>query len=185
VKTGALTSKFAVAYAVPVSYKSSPEYDNDITFVLNTDDTDIADKKKDFTSRKEFWSVKQVSAFQPATDKDGDPDSEHASGTTQGITGSVGSAFSRPTGSLIYLETIRDNAAVGNYSSEKLERLSVVHESGHQFNLEHEDGYNGTPTDNSDDYLMTDKTGSNGTFPNERFSPISIDKIRSIDYPHK
>ena len=93
--------------------------------------------------------------------------------------------FVHTSGSLIYLETIRD-AKLGNTESMGiLERYTVVHESGHQFLLQHEDGWwpPGDRHNPADDYIMTNVTDESGMAPNIAFSPVSRDKVRCIAFP--
>ncbi len=51
----------------------------------------------------------------------------------------------RADASLIYLEAIRDFGCAMSEGASAIEQFIVVHESGHQFKLEHIDGMNGTP----------------------------------------
>jgi len=93
--------------------------------------------------------------------------------------------FWRRAGSLIYLETIRDHAHGNAQIMLALERYTVVHESGHQFKLEHTDG-RWPPDDDEDptgDYIMTDVTDQTGMAPNLSFGARCVKKIRESDYP--
>jgi hypothetical protein len=62
------------------------------------------------------------------------------------------------------------------------EQYTVVHESGHQFLLRHEDGY-GPPEGPEGDYIMTNVTDQSGMAPNVAFSATSVKKIRVSEYP--
>lgn len=88
-------------------------------------------------------------------------------------------------GSLVHLETIRDDKRGDSPSMAELERYTVVHETGHQFLLEHADGYSppGDDENPSGDYIMTNTLDQTGMAPNIAFSAVSLRKIRSITYP--
>jgi len=141
---------------------------------------------RDLTSEASFWAVHITATFQGYVDKDNDPDTEQGLGGLQyGITGATGLFGGGRAGSLVHLETIRDDRRANAAAMGVIERYTVVHESGHQFLLEHEDGRfpNPSDTDPSDDYIMTDKLDQTGMAPNVAFSANSINKIRNIAYP--
>jgi hypothetical protein len=135
-------------------------------------------------SSKEFWTVHLVSAFQGFPKKDGDPSGEYSSGIQAGLTIETGGGTfeNRASGSLIFHEVIRDDTVGNPGSMGLLERYTVVHESGHQFLLQHADGY-APPPGPAGDFIMTDNTNASGFAPNMSFSPRSLDKIRDIEYP--
>jgi len=94
--------------------------------------------------------------------------------------------LARPSGSLIYLETIRDKTGGASPPLALLEQVTVLHEIGHQFLLQHEDGHwppSDSSTNGADDFIMTDNTDQNGIPANLTFGPVCIDKIRNKDYP--
>jgi len=83
-------------------------------FDRNVADGESANKAKenlDFTSAADYWAVHITSAFQGWVDKDNDPDSEQAApqGLQYGVTKPTGLLGGRRAGSLVYLETIRDD----------------------------------------------------------------------------
>ena len=138
-------------------------------------------------SGPEFWAVHITSAFQGYVDKDSDPDAEEADpGLQYGFTvHSLTLGGWKASGSLIYMETIRDKTRANPNSMQTLERYTLVHESGHQFLLDHPDGRWPDPNDTNpaDDFIMTDVTNPSGMAPNVAFSPTSRSKIREIEHP--
>ena len=88
-------------------------------------------------------------------------------------------------GSLVHLETIRDDKRANAAAMGVMERYTVVHESGHQFLLEHVDGYSppGDDVNPAGDYIMTNVLDQTGMAPNVVFSPISLKKLRESAYP--
>jgi hypothetical protein len=195
--TGFMKKYYNDAYVEPIlePYEVSPYYDTNIPFALNVDISNSTSNtyslsQKDLTSTSVFWSVKVVSAFQPELDQDYDNEDK----ATLGIVWDP--LVGRPHGALIYLETIRDSTRSTVDDAVETEKKTVVHETGHQFGLEHNDGKNGTIADSGDDgqtknelaqddYIMTDDYPPEGVAPNEKFSPTSLIKIRKKDYPHK
>ena len=135
------------------------------------------------TSTPEFWAVHITSAFQGYIVKDHDPDSEDLG--QYGITVETWLFGITVSGSLIYMETIRDKTRGNAQSMQTLERYTVVHESGHQFLLQHEDGYwpPGDRDNPADDFIMTNVTNDSGMAPNVKFSPMSRSKVRGIGHP--
>lgn len=137
----------------------------------------VANTNRDLTSSAEFWAVHVTSAFQGRPSKDLDPPAEaYADGPSYGITAFFGGTTSSG-GSLIFLETIREPGGLDPH----YEQFTVVHETGHQFLLEHEYGKY-PPNGWLGDYIMTDDPQ---TFfsPNEFFSPKCSHLIRSISHP--
>ncbi len=134
----------------------------------------------DLASHPTFWVVSVYSAFQGWPTKDGDPVAEGGEpGLQLGLTVWTGNVSS---GSAIYLETIRDGATGNQSVMTKLEQYSVVHETGHQFFIDHHHGL-GPPAGPAGDYIMTGDTGQSLFPTNMSFSPISINIIRSITHP--
>ena len=79
-------------------------------------------------------------------------------------------------------QTIRDHCVGNAPCMTTLERYTVAHEAGHQFLLDHSDGY-APPSGPAGDYIMTDVTDPTCMAPNVAFSARSLKKIRAIDYP--
>ena len=165
-------------------------YDWNTTFSINVRNNEEAvttgSQNRDLTSSQEYWAVHITSAFQGYVDKDNDPDTEQGgAGLQYGITGVRTFFGAARAGSLIFLETIRDDKRGDTTNMNTLQRYTVVHESGHQFLLEHTDGRwpSMIDTNGADDFIMTDKLGQTGMAPNVRFSPTSLKKIRDGAFP--
>ncbi|RMH34762.1 MAG: hypothetical protein D6690_10045 [Nitrospirae bacterium] len=187
--TGLMAEVFQNAY-VDVPPPDMQYYDANTLFDRNIRDNLEAVRKgnenRDLTSGAAFWAVHITTAFQGYVVKDNDPDTEQATmqGIQYGITGAH-SSDTRRAGSLIFLETIRDDKRADVGAMATLERYTAAHEVGHQFKLEHTDGRFPDPNDMdpSDDYIMTDKLDQTGMAPNVAFSAVSLKKIRSIAFP--
>ncbi|UCC32197.1 MAG: hypothetical protein JSU86_07925 [Phycisphaerales bacterium] len=186
--TGLMAQVFQNAYVEPVP-PDMQYYDSNAPFKFNVDSDSEAknagNEKRDLTSAVDYWVAHITSAFQGSVDKDGDPDIEQAGeGLQYGVTIESG-LWPLPvhsSGSLIFLETIRDDKRGNPPSMTELERYTVVHEAGHQFLLQHTDGY--APPDGAPgDYIMTNVTDQTGMAPNVAFSAGSLKKIRESKYP--
>jgi hypothetical protein len=183
--TGLMAQVFKDAY-VYVPPPDMQYYDANSPFdrnVADGEEVERGNENRDLTSATDFWVVHVTAAFQGFTAKDGDPDNEQATpGLQYGITGVPTLAWWRRAGSLIYLETIRDDKRGNQVNMTTLERYTVTHEAGHQFKLEHGDDY-APPAGPEGDYIMTNITDQTGMAPNVAFSPTSLKKIREIDFP--
>lgn len=93
----------------------------------------------------------------------------------------------RAAGSLIFLETIRDDKRGNATAMQELEKYTVVHETGHQFLLEHSDDRVplSDQNDPSGDFIMSDMLDDTGMAPNRSFSANSLNKVRSTAYPRQ
>lgn len=187
--TGLMAQVFRNAY-VDVAPLDMQYYDANTAFdrnvATNGEAVGSGNENRDLTSSAEFWAVHVTSAFQGYVAKDGDPDGEQAaSGLQYGLTGDPPFTFGRRAGSLVFLETIRDDKRGNSANMAILERYTAVHETGHQFLLEHADDRSppGDQQDPSGDFIMTDVLDQTGMAPNIAFSPVSLKKIRSIEYP--
>ncbi len=186
--TSLMDNVFQMAY-VDVPGPDMQYYDTTTAFDRNVAENEAADKGKenrDLTSESGYWVVHITSAFQGYTDKDGDPDIEQGGdGLQYGVTGVRLFFGAARSGSLVHLETIRDDKRGNLAAMIELERYTVTHEAGHQFLLEHVDGYQ-PPGDNQNpagDFIMTNVTDQTGMAPNVAFSAVSLKKIRSSAYP--
>ncbi|UCC31908.1 MAG: hypothetical protein JSU86_06445, partial [Phycisphaerales bacterium] len=186
--TSLMAQVFQNAY-VDVQPPDMQYYDPNTPFDRNIEESEAADTgaaNRDLTSEAAYWVVHITSAFQGYVDKDGDPDTEQgAEGLQYGVTGARFLVGSPRSGSLIYLETIRDDKRANPALMGTMERYTVAHEGGHQFLLEHADGYcpPGDDQDPTGDYIMTDTLDQTGMAPNVAFSAASLKKIRSAPYP--
>lgn len=187
--TGLMAQVFRNAY-VDVLPPDMQYYDANTPFDKNVRNDGEAVTKGDFnrdlTSEAAFWVVHITSAFQGFVAKDGDPDTEQAGpGLQYGLTGVTGIFGGGRSGSLVFLETIRDDKRANANLMTIMERYTVVHEAGHQCLLEHSDG-RWPPSDTVDpagDYIMTDVLDQTAMAPNVAFSAVSLKKIRVITYP--
>lgn len=167
-------------------------FDPTTAFDRNIVDNDEAvargSQNRDLTSSPSYWVVHITAAFQGYVAMDADPDTEQAAGgLLYGLTG-VRTFFGEPrSGSLIFLETIRDDKRAIAASMALMERYTVVHESGHQFLLEHADDRfpNSADENPTDDYIMTDILDQTGMAPNIAFSANSLRKLRDAAYPRQ
>jgi hypothetical protein len=159
--TSHLASAFARAYVLPVFNEDN----SSVTFTANVPDTpsavgsQIASNRSPNTPQitNDYWSVYLLGAFQSAKSKDRDPDLENPYRL-----GDTPATATRATGSLVYLETIRDAGKNASWV--------VAHEIGHYFyGSNHE----------SDGSLMTD--GANVT--NGSFNDETLMRIRSYFIP--
>ncbi|MCH8879966.1 MAG: hypothetical protein IID34_08795, partial [Planctomycetes bacterium] len=159
-------------------YDSNTPFDRNVNSPSEIQNSGNANR--DLTSSASYWVVHLTSAFQGFRDKDCDPGVEMGEeGVTMGVTAEGGGATS---GSLIFLEAIRDrhNGIPGSMVQE--EQVTVVHESGHQFLLQHSDGYS-PPPGHDGDYIMTDDVLEAQPPDNIAFSATSLNKIRLITHP--
>jgi len=143
-------------------------------------------ENRNLTSTPGFWCVHITSAFQGFVAKDNDPGTEQSSpdGLQDGLTIEQGVwPFTvHSSGSLIFLETIRDEQGGNASAMAALERYTVVHESGHQFLLQHSDDY-APPPGPAGDYIMTNDLDQTGMAPHLSFSPNSLIKLRVSSFP--
>ncbi len=179
---------YAPAY-VDVEFAGFEHFDYDTPFdhqVHNVAECkQLANTNRDLNSSPTFWVVHLTAAYQGWIPKDGDPDTEKTDlGLQFGLTVETSGHSS---GSLVYLETIRDQYAPGYQNIVYLEQFTVAHESGHQFLIQHEDDHwppGEDPPAFPGDYIMSDQFNpGTGYPPNLTFSPTSLKKIRQIPYP--
>jgi len=131
---------FAAAYIRPVYDLDGGTRTNN--FKLNVQNRDDAihqlNAGRDFASSMNFWKVYIQGAFQGMTwiqisgKELGDSDPDYEDGVL-GWTPEFNSS-----GSLVFVETIRDCEIIGNIPVGHLLRKTTVHETGHQFGLRHE-----------------------------------------------
>ena len=185
---GLMAGVFAEAY-VDVPPPDMQYYDSNGAFDRNVRNNSEAVSRgshnRDLTSVGAYWVVHVTSGFQGYVNKDGDPDSEQGiAGLQYGITGARLSGVPR-AGSLVYVETIRDDKRGNTANMETMERYTIAHEVGHQCMLEHTDGRSPPDDDEdpADDFIMTDILDQTGMASNVAFSPVSLNKLRSMDYP--
>jgi len=172
--------------AVPPQSQTNIPFDRNLTLDALGNPSEaitVLDDSKNVASSQQYWVAHVVSVFQGTLARDADPDSEegtHPDGLLYGLTDVQGWPFPWAWGgSVIFLETIRDKGAAPQNVID-LERFTVAHEVGHQFELEHEDGAEDPP--GSGTFMML--PAPNDVFPdNLEFSPTSLGKIRSIDFP--
>lgn len=184
--TGLMPQVFKDAY-VEIAPLDMASYQATTVFQRNARNNDEAvtkgNENRSLTSASDFWVVHITSAFQGYVAKDGDPDTEQAAaGLQYGITGVPFWTPWRRAGSLVFLETIRDDKRGNASAMAVMERYTVTHEAGHQFKLEHSDGY-APPDGPAGDYIMSDITDQTGMAPNVSFGAICLKKIREIEYP--
>ena len=186
--TGLMDSVFRNAY-VDVPSPDLQYFDNDAAFDLNVVEDEAVTRgnaRRNLASSADYWAVHVTSAFQGYIAKDGDPDGEQGvGGLNYGLTGASGILGTGRAGSLIFLETIRDDKRGNVTEMAVMERYTVAHEAGHQFFLEHADDRHplGDDLNPGGDYIMTDVTDDTGMAPNVAFSANSLKKIRTLDYP--
>jgi len=189
--TSLMATVYQTAYIEPV-VAFPLYYDDDTVFAPNLEGTTAtrnkANENTNLTSAPDLWAVHITSALQGYIEKDNDPDDEEGLGGVglqYGNTIVTGLIWQTSSGSMVYLETIRDHSRGNAAQMQELERYTVVHESGHQFLLIHEDGRSplGDAIDPAGDYIMTDVLDQTGMAPNIAFSARSLKKIRRISYP--
>jgi hypothetical protein len=136
----------------------------------------IIDEYRDKHSSESYWAAYVVGGFQGPRDTDGDPNDESQT-LGQTLTRAIGSP-----GSVIYLEVCRELSAAATdagrpETASDAVPFAVVHEVGHQFGFDHDDGERG--------YIM-DYSGVVGypKLPTASFGPSLIDLLRSGDGPY-
>lgn len=191
--TSLMHDLYEVAY-IDVQPPDMQYYDSDAPYLRNLPTTYEASKnasviRRDRLSKPEFWMVNITSSFQPEHDEDLDPLAPGESvtlGTTMREDETDPTEPIRRFGVLIYLETIRDYCFYAGLGTILVEQVVVVHETGHQFELKHQDDYMPEPTDQNplDDCIMSDLDFPNWPIPPVMaFSPYSRAKLRSAEYP--
>jgi len=112
-----MSTAYREAYVVPIY--DVGDYNMNVSFLLNTDQTDL-----DWDSRVHnataFWVAYVLSSFQDITTTDDDPDAE---------AGTFGVSTNPTGGSLIFLELHQPHEGVSNPQLE--EQITIVHEIGH------------------------------------------------------
>ncbi|HYC00973.1 MAG TPA: transglutaminase-like domain-containing protein [Candidatus Limnocylindrales bacterium] len=159
----AMTNVYSVAYIRPLF--DVGDDNSSVPFVLNTPDG--ADEEAlllgtyDFDqvateADDEFWTVYLLGAYQMQTEEDADAEGGGTLGQVDEIHG---------LGASVFLETARDVRLPGTGCTED---VTVVHEVGHLFNLQHPEGG-----------LMASPCNA-GT---SSFSNASLQKLRDVDHP--